>query len=117
MRILHESWGKLIESWDRLIEALSMPGFILTQGVKRLCKVDVHERRGGEIVRGWGKRPEERMDVGTIGTWQIFMEMGFDIVVIELADGRCLEWFDTSNDLIHILRDVAADRERPWRHA
>ena len=96
-----------------IFEILHAPGFALQKWLDHTLKVNVYELRGDEIVSGRGRRPENRVKVREILAWQIHPEMGFDIVVIELTDGRSLIWFDRYNDLIAILRTVAGDPERP----
>jgi hypothetical protein len=80
----------------------------------RRLKIGVYELRENEIVSGRGRRPQDRVRVDDIKTWRIRGEMVVDIIVIELIDGRVLNWLDEYDDLIAILRAVAADRERPW---
>jgi hypothetical protein len=58
-------------------------------------KNGVYELRGDEIIRGRGLRPENRLRLADVKSWQIFPEMGFDIVEITLADGRRILRFDT----------------------
>jgi hypothetical protein len=83
-------------------------------------KNDVYELYGGEIVRGRGSRPENRLRVADVKAWQIHPEMGFDVVEITLADGRQVLWVDKYNDLTEILQrtvwDAAAEQKR-WRAA
>lgn len=74
-------------------------------------KVDVYELCDGEIVRGRGSRPQNRLKVSDVIAWQIYPEMGFDIVDITLADGRQVRWFDKYNDRTDILRRVAQSKE------
>jgi len=57
------------------------------------------------------------LPIAAVSSWQVFPEMGFDVVAIELADGRHVRWIDRYDDLIGILRRVAADRERGDRAA
>ena len=78
-------------------------------------KNGIYELQGDEIVSGRGERPKHRLAIGDVGDWQIFPEMGFDVVVIKLVDGRQLRWIDKYDDLIAILRKVAPDREKSDR--
>lgn len=93
---------------------LQAPRYALGKWLNRKLKVGVYELQGGEIVAGRGRRPEDRIAVNEVRAWQIYGELCFDMVVIELADGRTVRWLDTYNDLIAILRKVAPARERPW---
>jgi len=39
---------------------------------------------------GRGQRPEHRLAIADVSSWQVFPEMGFDVVAIELAtDDTC----------------------------
>jgi hypothetical protein len=96
------------------IVTLQVPLHKLDVWLKRKLRIGVHELEGGQIVSGRGRRAQDRIRVEEIRAWRIFGEMGFDIIAIELADGRVLNWLDEHDDLIAILRNVAADRELPW---
>jgi hypothetical protein len=74
-------------------------------------KVDVYEICNGEIVRGRGSHPEDRLRVADVKAWRIYPEMGFDIVEIKLADGQLVRWLDKYNDLTKILRRSAPSTE------
>src|SRR5947207_12929500 len=75
-------------------------------------KSGVYELQGSELVSGRGQRPEHRLAIADVSSWQVFPEMGFDVVAIELADGRHVRWIDRYDGVIRILRRVAADRAR-----
>jgi hypothetical protein len=79
--------------------------------VNHKLKIDVYELCGDEIVRGRGKRPENRLKVSEVKAWQIYPEMGFDVVEITMADGRRVRWFDLYDDLTDILRRTAPGSE------
>ena len=85
--------------------------------VDHRLRIGVYGLRGNELLACRGRRNPERLAVEAIRKWQIAGEMGFDIVVIELADGRVVNWIDRYDDLIGILRQVAADRELASRFA
>jgi hypothetical protein len=70
-------------------------------------KHGVYELQGDEVVSGRGRRPQDRFRVDEIRTWQIQAGGPIDVIVIELANGRTLNWLDTYDDLIAILRRVA----------
>ena len=74
-------------------------------------KIDVYELCGGEIVRGRGSRPDDRLRVSDVKTWQIYPEMSFDVVESTLTDGRKIRWFDKYDDLTDILRRTATSSE------
>ena len=73
--------------------------------------MDEYELSGAEIVRGRGSRPEDRLQIADIKSWQIHPEMVFDIVQITLTDGLEFVWLDRHNDLIAALRRVAPKAE------
>jgi hypothetical protein len=75
-------------------------------------KNGIYELKDDEVIMGWGRRPEHRLPIAKVRSWQVFPEMGMDIVIIELNDGGQIRWIDTYNDLIGILKQVAADKER-----
>ena len=74
-------------------------------------KNDVYELRGPEILRGRAGRPGNRLRVKDVKEWQIYPEMGFDVVIIDLVNGEQVRWIDVYGDLISILRKVAGDTE------
>jgi hypothetical protein len=84
----------------------------LRSWIDHKLKSGVYELQGGELISGRGRRSEHRLAVAEVTRWQVFPEMGFDVVVIDLADGRQLRWIDTYDDLIGILGRVAADKKR-----
>ncbi len=72
---------------------------------------DSYELCGGEIARGRGLRPNDKVRVAEIASWQVFPEMVFDVVEITLVgDGRVV-WLDKHNDLTSILRRAAPKGE------
>ena len=83
----------------------------LEKWLNHRLKINVYELQTGAIVRHEGLFCAERVRTEAVASWQIHHEMTFDIVVIELVDGRCVTWLDGNNDLIAILRQVAASRE------
>jgi hypothetical protein len=93
------------------VVTLEAPLNKLDRWLRRKLKVGTYELRAGEIIAGRGRRPQSRIRVEDIRDWQIGPEMLFDIVTIKLADGRVLTWLVEFDDLIAILRSVAADRE------
>lgn len=102
---------------QRIRAVFCAPSSALTTWLDHTLRVNVYELGGDEIVSGRGRRPEDRVEVRKIVAWQIHAEMGFDIVVIGLEDGRSFNWLDKYNDLIGLLRRVARERERPWNFA
>lgn len=98
---------------ERVLAFLSAPSRALSTSLDRALRCGVYELRGQEIISGWGRHSDARIDVRDIVAWEIYPEMGFDVIDIQLADGRSLVWCDTYDDLIAILRQVSGDRERP----
>ena len=78
---------------------------------RALLRADSYELRGLEIIRGRGSKPEDRLRVADIKSWQIHPEMVFDMVEITLADSQRVVWLDKYDDLRGILHRVAVDRE------
>lgn len=74
-------------------------------------KTGVYEIQGDQIVCGRGRRSDHRLTILEIMAWQIYSEMGFDVVTIDLTDDRQFRWIDKYGDLICILRQVAPDKE------
>jgi hypothetical protein len=95
------------------IVTLQAPLHRLNIWVRRKLKIGVYDLQVGEIVSGRGRRPQDRIRVEEIRAWRICGEMAFDIIAIELVDGRVLNWLDEHDDLIAILRMAAPERERP----
>jgi hypothetical protein len=78
-------------------------------------KNDIYELCGSEIVHGRGLDSGSRLEVAEVRKWQVFPEMGFDVVEITLADGRQIRWIDKYDDLTGILRRAAPEREQAQR--
>lgn len=85
----------------------------LTHWLDHLLKINVYEARRTRIVRKRGWRPDDLIEARDIAAWRIHAETGFDIVEIEMKDGRCLNWVDRYDDLIRALRSTSGDRELP----
>ena len=87
----------------------------LSQRFRSWCdhklKNGVYEVQGAAIVCGRGRRPEQRLQISDIRSWQIYPEMGCDLVIIDMLQGDERRWIDTYDDLIGILRTVAPDKE------
>jgi hypothetical protein len=75
-------------------------------------KIDTYELQGTEIIRGRGKRSEHRLSIEQLESWQLYPEMGFDLVLLNLADGGQLRWINRYDDLYSILRKVAPEKEK-----
>lgn len=112
-----DNWFPRESVIDKIVDLLTLqaPLHKFQVWLDHRFKNGVYELRRDEIVSGHGRRPEDRIKFQQVKAWQVVMEMGFDIIVIELNDGRVLNWVDKYNDLIGILQTVAADREQPWR--
>lgn len=80
-------------------------------------KNGVCELRGTEVICGRGKRPDHRLSVAELDSWQVHPEMGFDLVIIRLASDGELRWIDKYDDLISILRKIAPEEEKSERTA
>lgn len=74
-------------------------------------KDGVYDVQGTEIICGRGRGSDHRLPISEVRTWQIYPEMGFDVVTIDLTSGLQLRWIDKYDDLISILRKVAPERE------
>lgn len=78
------------------------------------CKRDTSELCGEKILHYQYRwiRPQE-IRIADIKTWQIIMNMGFDVVLLCKDDGTELPWVDKHNDLIEILRTKVPALELP----
>ena len=74
-----------------------------------------YELCGSEIVRGRGLRPDDRLRVVDVRSWQVHPEMVFDVVEITLTNGVQFAWLDKHDDLVEILRRVAPRAEADAR--
>jgi hypothetical protein len=72
---------------------------------------DEYGLRGEEVIRGRGARPEDRVQVSDILSWQVHPEMVFDMVQIKLLGNQELVWLDKHDDLKSILRRAAPGKE------
>lgn len=75
---------------------------------------DAYELQGSEIVMVRGVGRGERISVHEIVSWDTMLEMGFDVVTIELKNGESVPWLDYRDDLLEILRKVVDDRGTSW---
>jgi hypothetical protein len=97
----------------KIFRIISLEGslFRLQSWLEHKYRINVYELKDNEIISGRGRHPRDRISVEQIKSWQIYPEMVFDIVLIELMDGCVIQWHDRYKDLIAILKQVAADRE------
>jgi hypothetical protein len=86
-------------------------GFNFQSWLDHKLKNGVYELQGTEIISGRGRRPQDRLSIAQLESWQILPEMGMDLVVLNLTSGTQLRWIDTYGDLISILRSVAPEKE------
>ncbi len=47
---------------------------------------------------------KEEIPISQIDEWEIYPEMGFDIVILRTKEGGRAQWIDRYDDLINILR-------------
>lgn len=80
----------------------------------RCTKVNTFELQGDEIVSGGGWRPVNRVRLDAIKAWKLYLEMGFDVVTLDLIDGISMNWLDYHNDLIGILESKVPERRVEW---
>jgi hypothetical protein len=81
-------------------------------------KNHVFKLQDGVIVSGRGRRPDQRIAVRDIRAWQeIYIGGGIPFICIQLLDGRTIDWDDKYEHLLHILREIAPDREQPFAYA
>jgi hypothetical protein len=81
--------------------------------VARRFRIGTYELRDGQIISGRGRQAEDRIWINDVKAWHLHYEMVFNVVIIELADGRAVKWLDEFDDLLGILRTVAPDRKLP----
>jgi hypothetical protein len=73
-------------------------------------RINIFGHDGENIVSYCGRR-KEHIPSDQIAKWQVFPEMGFDVVQIVLRDGSVIHWHDKYNDLLSILREVAKEKQ------
>jgi hypothetical protein len=91
---------------------LQKPLWEFERWLDRKLKNGTYELHGEELIAGRGRGKNSRLQVRDIRSWQTELEMGFEIVRIELQSGRSLSWIDKYGDLIDILRRVAREKEQ-----
>jgi hypothetical protein len=72
---------------------------------------ETYALEGDVIVATRVHRGERRIRLSEVEAWCAHPEMTFDIVEIQLRDGRSIRWFDVYDDLLGILREHARERE------
>lgn len=88
--------------------------FRLERWLDHRLKVDVYALHCGELIASRGTRPQQRISIGEIRTWQVVYIGGGDpIISIELISGRTFDWSDKYENLFRILQKEAPEREQP----
>ena len=75
---------------------------------------DSYQTDENYIVKNKHHLSNEKINSDNIISWQVKMEMGFDIVIIEMSDGSSHNWFDQNDDLITILKTICPNNEVNW---
>ena len=79
----------------------------------RKLRIDAYELRGDEIIATG--LPRRRIRVPILRTWQSFyIGGGSPSICVEFEDGRKVDYSDRYEQLFHILREVAAEKELPF---
>jgi hypothetical protein len=73
----------------------------------RVLKVDRYELVGQSIVWHQGLFRKSVIESSEIVSWQVYPEMGMDLVHIELVNSQAVTWIDEHKDLLECLRIVA----------
>lgn len=81
---------------------------------RKFSKLDTYESHGDLIIPGRGEAPQFK--VQDVLTWQqIFIDFGVPVIVVKFADGRAVELSDKHEELLHILQQIAPEKELPWK--
>jgi hypothetical protein len=95
---------------------LSVP-FSLRRWICNKFRIGTYRLDGMQIIADSEPSIKNNINIADIIDWQILMDMGIDLVIIRLRDGRIIKWIDKFDDLISILRSAAPEREVPWEQA
>jgi hypothetical protein len=97
---------KITRTIDTLIHWLLWPFYTIgtwyDRVLIRVLGLDQYFLRDGFICHGRFRL--EKIKVERIRTWQVIMEMGFDLIWFELDDGPGFRWRDHNEKLAGLLR-------------
>lgn len=103
------SWRSFANRVFRLPDSL---GWRAQEAVRKLCRVDCYQLRGGTLVRTMGITREEAVALENIRAWWVIHEMTFDVVYLRSANAQLVAWCDVNGDLLSLLRRVARQKEQ-----
>lgn len=86
--------------------------FRLVKWLEQKLGTKVYELRDEKILKDRGRQTSDVISLDEITSWHVDYEMVFDIVTIQLRDGRMIQWLDKYNDLLDILRTKIKDKEK-----
>jgi hypothetical protein len=85
-------------------------GSLLTRRLRITLRINTYQLDDDTIVRNSGLFKKDAIKLPEIASWSVTPEMGFDIVLITLNNGRVVQWIDDYNDLLRVLREKANDK-------
>ncbi len=81
-----------------------------TAGLTARLKRNTFELRGDIIVRDRGASESDFVRVGDMESWTDFGDPWIYVILMQLRDGRKVEWIDPYSELGRILFQVASER-------
>jgi len=85
--------------------------FSLGKWLDQKLGVNVYALYDEKILKDRGREPADIILLQDISAWHVDEEMVFDVVTIQLSDGREIRWLDKYNDLLDILRAKMENKE------
>lgn len=98
---------KIVDYWDRFMGVFDGVGTRFQRAIEKRLRIQCYTLVDGVIVRDRGRRIDDFVEVSQIVRWQVYPEMVFDIVQIELRSGNVVVWLDHYGDLLAILYRAA----------
>ena len=67
-------------------------------------RINSYDFMDGKIIKNNGIfGAKDEIPISQISEWEIYPEMGFDVVILKTKEGGRAQWIDRYNDLIDIL--------------
>jgi hypothetical protein len=85
----------------------------LQKRIDVLLKIGTYEFRDGKIIKNNGLWHTAEISTDEIHEWEIFPEMGFDVVILKAKGGQQVVWIDRYDDLVGVLRNHFRELEHP----
>ena len=94
-----------------LVSLLDSIGSGMGKQISKTLRIGTFRFDGRNIMRDRGRLMRDELAIADVAQWEVFPEMGFDVVRITMKDNRCIQWTDTHADLMEILAQHAGTQK------